>query len=255
MTAPSVTDDPYRDPALYDLEYGYKTDDVVFYTDLARRVGGPVAELGCGNGRILIPIARAGVAIHGLDNCDAMLEDLGKKLRAESLDVQRRATWHRGDFASVTGPCGLVIWAFNALHHVPGPDALVDTLTQIRGAVREDGVLALDCYLPDQALYARGRQGRHGERDDVHPLTGEALLSWEESWWDAEARVHHVMYVWQHADGREDRQHLALQMYDLEELRALISRAGFRVEREAEDFSGTPVTDASLKWVAELRLG
>jgi len=249
-----VTDNPYRDPALYDLEYGDKTDDVVFYTDLARRLGGPVAELGCGNGRILIPVTRAGVAVHGVDSCDAMLADLGTKIRAESIDVQRRASWHQGDFASVTGPCGLVIWAFNALHHVPGREALVDTLTKIRAALRDDGVLALDCYLPDPGLYSRDPQRRYGERDDVHPLTGEALLSWDESWWDAEARVHHVVYVWQHADGREERQHLALQMYDLEELHALVSRAGFRVHWEAEDFSGTPVTAASVKWVAELRL-
>lgn len=247
-----MADDAYRDPALYDLEYGDKADDVAFYTALARRVGGPVAELGCGNGRILIPITRAGVAIHGLDSCDAMLTDLERKLREEPIEVQRRATWHRGDFASVTGPCGLVIWPFNALHHVPGPAALVDTLTRIRAALRDDGVLALDCYLPDPGLYARDPRPRYGEREDVHPLTGQTLLSWDESWWDARTRVHHVTYVWQHADGSQQRQQLALQMYDLEELHALLFRAGFRVQAEAEDFTGTPVSAASLQWVAEL---
>ena len=57
----AMSDDPYRDPVLYDLEYASQHEDVQFYTALARRLRGPVCELGCGNGRILLPIARAGV--------------------------------------------------------------------------------------------------------------------------------------------------------------------------------------------------
>lgn len=248
-----MTDDPYRDPVLYDLEHADQTDDVVFYTALAQRLRGPVVELGCGNGRILIPVARAGAEVHGADTCKTMLADLANKIRKEPIDVQLRASWHLGDFGSLTGPCGLVIWPFNALHHVPGPEALVDTLTKIRAALRDDGVLALDCYLPDPSLYARDRRLRYEEREDVHPQTGETLRSWNDSWWEAETRVHHVVYVWQYADGRERRQHFPLQMYDLDELRALLYRAGFRVEREAEDFSGTRVSVTSVQWVAELR--
>jgi len=247
-----MSDHPYRDPVLYDLEYGHLGDDIGFYTALAQRLRGPVVELGCGNGRILLPIARAGVAIHGIDASTAMLADLASKLARESSAVQQRATWHTGDFASLTGPCGLVLWPFNALHYVPGPEALATTLATIRAALRDDGVLALDCYLPDEALYARDKAHRTEERTDVHPGTGERLRSWQEGWWDAAARVHHVVYVWQRENGREERLHNALRMYDLDELRALLHHAGFRVVWEAEDFSGTPVSASSLQWVAHL---
>jgi SAM-dependent methyltransferase len=46
---------PYRDRA-----------DVGFFVDEAARSGGPVLELGCGTGRVLIPIARSGCDIAGL---------------------------------------------------------------------------------------------------------------------------------------------------------------------------------------------
>lgn len=249
----AMSDDPYRDPVLYDLEYASQHEDVQFYTALARRLRGPVCELGCGNGRILLPIARAGVTIHGVDASPAMLEDLARKVRKEPVDVQLRASWHEGDFGSLAGPYGLVIWPFNALHHVRGHKALLDTLGRIRAALRDDGVLALDCYLPDPGLYARDPRLRYEERADVHPGTGERLLSWEEGWWEAENKVHHVVYVWQRADGREERLHLALHMYELEELRSLLSRAGFRIQWEAQDFQGSRVTSRSLKWVAEVR--
>jgi 2-polyprenyl-3-methyl-5-hydroxy-6-metoxy-1,4-benzoquinol methylase len=44
-----------------------RKDDVDFYVDRAREARGPVLELGCGTGRILIPSALAGAEITGLD--------------------------------------------------------------------------------------------------------------------------------------------------------------------------------------------
>src|SRR5437667_10178149 len=47
----------------YDGAYAAKADlvDLPFYFDLARKIGGPVLEMGCGTGRVLLPIARAGI--------------------------------------------------------------------------------------------------------------------------------------------------------------------------------------------------
>src|SRR5216683_2691595 len=47
--------------------------DIDFYVQVARECGGPVLELGCGSGRILIPTARAGLNITGLDSSEGML--------------------------------------------------------------------------------------------------------------------------------------------------------------------------------------
>src|SRR5579884_3039242 len=51
----------------YDEGDGAEQDqvDLDFYVDLARKIGGPVLELACGTGRVLLPIARQGIAIHG----------------------------------------------------------------------------------------------------------------------------------------------------------------------------------------------
>ena len=53
---------------LYDAVAGYSTrSDVPFYLREAERSGGPVLELGCGTGRILVPMARAGCTVTGID--------------------------------------------------------------------------------------------------------------------------------------------------------------------------------------------
>ena len=44
----------------YDAAYASKADlvDVPFYVDLSRQLGGPVLEIACGTGRVLLEIAR-----------------------------------------------------------------------------------------------------------------------------------------------------------------------------------------------------
>ena len=74
----------------YDAAYAKKQflADIPFYVDLAKRAGGPVLEIACGTGRVLLPIARAGIAIDGVDNSAAMLGVLKARLEREPRDVR-----------------------------------------------------------------------------------------------------------------------------------------------------------------------
>ena len=81
MKAPEFYD---RCAAFYDGDYeaaGYDRD-VPFYVELARESGGPVLEMGCGTGRVLLPVARAGIEIAGVDASARMLERLAEIGRA-----------------------------------------------------------------------------------------------------------------------------------------------------------------------------
>jgi len=58
---------------LYDPWSRSVTEDVAFYIDEARRVGGPVVELGVGTGRIAVPTAAEGIRVIGIDSSPGML--------------------------------------------------------------------------------------------------------------------------------------------------------------------------------------
>ena len=59
---------------LYDHVTAYRDrPDIAFYVEAARQSGGPVLEFGCGTGRVLIPTARAGMDIVGVDLSPHML--------------------------------------------------------------------------------------------------------------------------------------------------------------------------------------
>ena len=138
----------------YDAQYADIRDDSgdrEFYAALAAERGGPVLELGCGTGRVLLPIARTGLPCVGVDPSPAMLEVLRAKDPPanltlvqgymEALDLDRR------DFALATAP-------FRAFMHLLTVDAQLAALTRIRDHLRGDGWLALDVFDPDLARMA-----------------------------------------------------------------------------------------------------
>ena len=83
----------------YDGAYSAKQDlvDLPFYLDLAEQSRGPILEIACGTGRVLLPIARKGIEIHGVDNSLPMLEILRHSLSGEPDSVRRRVVLHEAD--------------------------------------------------------------------------------------------------------------------------------------------------------------
>ncbi|MBT3222395.1 MAG: class I SAM-dependent methyltransferase [Proteobacteria bacterium] len=241
---------PYGNPVLYDLEYQDYQVDLDFYVQLARRARGPVLELGCGNGRVTLPIARAGVEIHGVDLSAEMLLDLRRKLHNESEAVRLRVRFCQADFAQVVSDrlYPLVLMPFNALHHLRDEGEVLDFFKHVVALLGRPGVFAFDCYLPDDELYSRV-PGKYEERDFVDPRDGSTIHSWEESSWDAENRIHHVYYHYEYENQRLETTHLQLQMYLRGQILDLIDRAGLRLLVEGSDFHGAKASDDSTKWI------
>jgi SAM-dependent methyltransferase len=78
---------------LYDWEHDQYLVDVHILVGFARRFGGPVLELACGTGRLLVPLAGAGFAVTGVDSSAAMLDRARVRLARQHLEatlVQQR---------------------------------------------------------------------------------------------------------------------------------------------------------------------
>jgi SAM-dependent methyltransferase len=147
----------YEDPAYYTKRYGDRVEDVRYYVELAVERGGPVLEYGCGNGRITIPMARAGVEVTGVDLSAPMLADLRARLQAEPDEVRQRVAIRRADMraARLGRHFPLVVCPFNAFLHLYERRDVERFLARVRAHLAPGGELCFDISVPEPAELAR----------------------------------------------------------------------------------------------------
>jgi SAM-dependent methyltransferase len=123
--------------------------DVRFWQDFARREGGPLLELGCGTGRVLVPVARTGVPVVGIDRSLPMLEYARR--RARRLSVGARPGLVRGDIRSLPfrkGAFAAVMAPYGILQSLTRERDLSATLTEVARVLPRGGTLGID-LVPD----------------------------------------------------------------------------------------------------------
>lgn len=119
--------------------------DLDFYLDLARRSGGPVLELGCGTGRVLLPVAQAGIACTGLDASSEMLEALRAKAKGVAPELfQGRLQ----DFDLGEARFALIYSAFRVFQHLYTVEDQLACLARVRAHLAPGGRLAFDVFNP-----------------------------------------------------------------------------------------------------------
>lgn len=147
-------DQPWGDAALARLYDAFPfAADLPLYLELAAAEGGRVLELACGSGRVLVPFARAGHHVAGLDASPHMLALARDKLAAAGPEVAARARLVRGDMRTfaLDGPFDLAVIAVKSFAYlVDRPDQL-RTLRAVAAHLRPGGLLALDLLHPAPA--------------------------------------------------------------------------------------------------------
>ena len=72
---------------LYDWEHDGYLIDIDVHVGFARRFGGPLVELACGSGRLLAPLAEAGIDVTGVDSSAPMLDRARERLARLGLQA------------------------------------------------------------------------------------------------------------------------------------------------------------------------
>jgi SAM-dependent methyltransferase len=173
--------DPFEDALLYDWEYRRRRDDVRFYETLADERGGPVLDLGCGTGRLMVPLLRAGHVVVGIDRAPAMLARAAARLRRLAPRVRRRALLLRGDLRQlpVRRRFQFAIAAFHTIQHLATDRELGRFFAGVARTLQPGGWFAFDTFAPNARFLGRAnapngqREARRWARARFkHPTTG-----------------------------------------------------------------------------------
>jgi SAM-dependent methyltransferase len=234
---------------LYDYVVPYRERaDAAFYVEAAREAGGPVLEVGCGTGRVLVPTARAGVEIVGLDLSEPMLDVCRERLDREPADVQARVQLVVADMRAFelgrTFP--LVTIPFRPFQHLTAVADQFACLATIRRHLAPGGLLVFDLFNPSlEALTSDDVGEELGEEPPFTTPDGRRVVRRHRI--VARDRFNQInqselIYYVTHPDGRKERLVHAFPMRYLFRFEAehLLVRSGFEVEHLYADFDRSP---------------
>jgi SAM-dependent methyltransferase len=147
-----MNDDPLTDPydviaPWYDLEHAEFADDLGMYRGFAEATGSPVLEVGCGSGRLLVPLAEAGYTITGVDRSQAMLNRCQAAVDDADISVAARVTLVQMDmttFQLLQRDYRLAFVALGTFQHLPALSDQLAALRRLRAHVVSGATLVLD---------------------------------------------------------------------------------------------------------------
>jgi SAM-dependent methyltransferase len=247
-----IISSPYEAPELYDLLFDSLDFDLPYWVETARAASGPVLELGCGTGRVLLPVAKAGVDIDGLDAAPAMIARLRTKAAAAGLNLRAEVADMRS--FEMGRRYRLAFCAFNGFAHC---ETVADQLACLRAARRHlepGGAIVLHMSYPGPAYWAEPEGQAVLEHEVVRPGGGKVQM-WDDRRKDVVAqRQESAVEIWE-LDA-EDRP-LAVHRFSTAqrwvyrfELELLFAAAGFCRSEFLGGFDGSPLRAPDAQMIA-----
>jgi ubiquinone/menaquinone biosynthesis C-methylase UbiE len=223
--------------------------DVPFWCRLAAAQPGPILELGCGTGRIALPVARSGTSLVGIDRSEAMLDRARRRLRRARLT--HRAHLVRGDiralpFRRLTA-FGCVMAPYGVLQSLTRERDLRDTLESVARVLRRGGLFAVD-LVPDLP-----RWSEYERRTSLRGRSARGTLTLIESVRQDPRRgltIFDQEYIEQR--GRTRQVHtfsLTFRTVSVPQMARRLEKAGFAIDAVLGDYQGGPWDARADTWV------
>jgi SAM-dependent methyltransferase len=129
-----------------DMGSNMRFDDVGYYSKLCRASGGPILELGCGTGRILLPLLQSGLDIDGIDQSAGMLDELRRQ--AAALQLQPQVALGTLTNFGTARRYNVILAPYSVVTYLTDAAALAAFFVEARKTLQQDGLLVVDTFIP-----------------------------------------------------------------------------------------------------------
>lgn len=236
-------------PPLYHAHHSRFREDLPFWLKLAARQGSPILELGCGSGRVLIPLAESGQRVIGLDRDPAMLSFLQARLPTEAKESVHLVQTDLTQFSLVLR-FALILMPCNTLSTLASPER-AKLLSLVRSHLLPQGLFAAS--IPNPVHLTKLPVGSSVEVEDtfVHPLSGNPVQvssEWrkDRAWFLLRWHYDHLL-----PDGRVERLSVETRhtLTDMPTYCRELASAGLEVAEQYGDFDPSEYTPESPYWI------
>ena len=242
--------DAYAD--FYDWENAQTLDrrDVKFWQSMAERTNGPILELGCGTGRVTIPVARTGARIIGVDRSAEML---GRAQKRSRRTRSHRPAWLRGDIRFLpfreSARFDLVMAPYGILQSLVRESDLKATLASVERVLARGGIFGVD-LVPDLPVW---KEYRDKVRFRGVRRGGKSRITLVESVRQDRAKkltIFDQEYIEQRGRARTSRRFsLVFRTLTVPQMTRRLENAGFRIKAVLGDYSGQPWDRRADVWL------
>jgi SAM-dependent methyltransferase len=158
---------------LVEAHHSSYQEDLAYWLGLANQSEGPILELGCGTGRIFLPLYEAGLSVYGLDYDPAAFHLLQERVKRAGGDPGRVIL---ADITSFQLPVkfGLIFCPCNTFSTLKEPERAL-ALDAIFHHLAPGGCFAASIPNPDLLFDLRSQPGPVLEGDFRHPLSGDPV--------------------------------------------------------------------------------
>ena len=235
--------------------------DLDFYLYYAGAVGDPILELGCGTGRILLPIAEAGHRVCGLDFSAQMLARCRYKLDAKPSEVRERVRLVQGNMVDfdLKEKFRLITIPFRPFQHLLKVEDQMSCLRAAWKHLQPGGKIILDLFQTDAR---RMHDPIHLNESEAHaevtlPDGRKVRLAERTVAFRRAEQMNDVelIYYVTHPDGRKERlvHPFTIRYFFRYEVEHLLERCGFSVREVFGRYDRSPLLDDSqdMLFVAE----
>ena len=215
------------------------TADIPFYLEYAQRTGSEILELGCGTGRVTIPLAEDGFCVTGLDLSDSMLDVLKKKLEGASESVKNNIQFLKGDMSFFTfdKSFDLIIAPFRAFQSLTEENNINSCLRCVHGHLKDNGLFIINAFRPYKALDESWCYPETSQWETVDSATGYKIT--KKHWGskiDIQQQIIYPHLAYEISDGirviERIEEKLSLKYYYYQQLKEYLSINGLGVKEE-----------------------
>jgi ubiquinone/menaquinone biosynthesis C-methylase UbiE len=230
--------------------------DVPFWRRVAAEADGPVLELGCGTGRVSLPLARAGIELVGIDRSAPMLQRAIRRARrlglipAPQSPLPTRPRFVRGDIRALPfrrRAFAMVVAPYGILQSLIRPRDLTAALESVARVLARGATFGID-LVPDVPKWRE-----YTDRVQMTGRAGAARLTLIESV-RQDPKRHLTTFAQRYVVRRGSRttEHqfdLTFRTLSVEQMSTQLERAGFAVTAVLGGYRGQPWDDRADVWI------
>jgi SAM-dependent methyltransferase len=233
-------------PEYYDHAHG-QTLDIPFYLHYARECGSPILELACGTGRLVLPLARAGYRITGVDLAPGMLAIC--RGRVEEAGIEDRVSLTQADMAGFDLSEKAFALAFIALRsftHLFRQEDQLACLERVHEHLRPGGMLIIAVFALNHRVAAQDEDGLFSVLREFDLPDARHVIQWQRFIrYDAGNQImyHEFKFEERDREGRRLRERtvpMTMRYTSRYELQLLLERVGFEVIDVFRDYDMLP---------------